>query len=348
MIERKRDASTAVRRIGAAGRALAFLMFALAGAAFPACAMPGSGSTAGLVPPTAAEDPNLPSFPITVAGRTRLVHYRSYGDAANPVLLVAPGSLSDIRAYLPFRAFADKYRVVLWDLRGNGLSERVSAPELSFDSMVEEMHQVKLRFSPSAPVTLVGHSWSAAFAAMYGAKYPADTEQLVLMEPPGLKSEYMAAAQQILRLTSVEYCDMNVFQESLAPTDNERLDFAMLAMLNSGVRDFFVDVNRRPDWPVWRVGGLALIVWERSLVNASGVWEYDLTAGLGNYPNQVLLVGSSHSPIGYAFQETYAKPLFKSASVLRIEQSGHRMITEQWAELESGLRAWLKHCGSAS
>ncbi len=317
--------------------------------ALPSCAMPsadGMTKTPGLVPPTAAEDPNLQSLPITVSGYERRVHYRSYGDASNPVLLVAPGSLSDVRAYLPFRAFADKYRVVLWDLRGNGLSERVSAAELSFDAMVEEMHQVKMCFSPNAPVTLVGHAWSAAFAAMYAARYPADTAQLVLMEPPGLKSEYMAAAQQILRLTSVEYCDMNVFQDSLAPTDHERLDFEMLAMLDSGVRDFFVDVNDRPAWPVWRVGGLALIVWERSLVNASGAWQYDLTAGLGGYPNPVLIVGSSHSPIGYAFQETYTKPLFPSARVLHIEQSGHRMITEQWAQLETGLRVYLKQYGN--
>jgi pimeloyl-ACP methyl ester carboxylesterase len=258
---------------------------------------------------------------------------------------VAPGSLSDIRAYLPFRAFADKYRVVLWDLRGNGLSERVSAEELGFDAMVEEMHAVKQAFSPAVPVTLVGHSWSAAFAAMYAAKYPADTEQLVLMEPPGLKSEYMAAARQILRLTSVEYCDMNAFQESLAPTDHERLDFAMLAMLDSGVRDFFVDVTHRPEWPVWRVGGLALIVWERALVNPSGAWEYDLTADMEDYPNPVLLVGSSHSPIGYAFQEKYAKPLFRDATVLRVEDSGHRMITEQWASLEASLRANLLRYG---
>jgi proline iminopeptidase len=338
--------------ITATARVVCAIFLVLSSVAFPSCAnpaqggFPASGGTAGLVPPTADEDPNLASIAVTVAGHRRLVHYRTYGDKGNPVLLVAPGSLSDIRAYLPFCAFADRYRVVLWDLRGNGLSERVSADELSFGAMVEEMHQVKLLFSPDAPATIVGHSWSAAFAAMYAARYPDDTEQLVLMEPPGLKSEYMAAAQQILRLTSVEYCDMNVFQGTLSPTDHEKLDYAMLSMLDSGVRDFFVDVNHRPAWPVWRVGGLALIVWERSLVDASGSWQYDLTSGLGGYPHPVLIVGSSHSPIGYAFQEKYTKPLFRSASVLRIEQSGHRMITEQWAQLEAGLRANLVHYGN--
>ncbi len=43
---------------------------------------------------------------------------RSYGDSANPVLMIAPGSLSDIRAYMPFTVFQDRYFVVLWDMRG--------------------------------------------------------------------------------------------------------------------------------------------------------------------------------------------------------------------------------------
>jgi proline iminopeptidase len=294
-----------------------------------------------LVPPTVDEDGRLPSITISVAGHERKIHVRTWGDTSNPVLMVAPGSLSDIRAYLPFASFSDRYFVVLWDLRGNGLSERVTAGELSFDAMVEEMHQVKLHYSPSAPVTVVGHSWSAAFAAMYLSKYPSDTEQAILMEPPGLKAEYMKDSSAILNLTSAEYCNLVWFQGSLAPTDHEKLDFSMLAMLDSGVRDFFVDRDHRPPWPVWRVGGYALIVWERALVGRTGSWDYDMSVGLDGYPHTVLIVGSSHSPIGYAFQERTNARVFRSVKILGIENSGHRMITEQWAQLDSGLRGYL-------
>jgi pimeloyl-ACP methyl ester carboxylesterase len=294
-----------------------------------------------LVPPTAAEDGNLPSISISVAGYTRTVHVRTFGNPENPVLLVAPGSLSDIRAYMPFQTFSDAYFVVLWDMRGNGLSERVTKNELEPEIMAQEIHVMKEYFSPEKKVTVIGHSWSANFLAIYCGLYPEDTIQAVLLEPTALHSDFTEGLNSVLNLTSVGYCDMNWFHASLTPDDHEKLDFSMLAMLESGVRDFFVDITEKPDWPVWRVGGFALIVWENSLLNSSGKWEYDHSAGLINYSNTVLLAGSSHSPIGYEFQEQYNAPLFPSAEVLRIEQSGHRIITEQWAALEEGLRNYL-------
>ena len=294
-----------------------------------------------LVPATVAEDALLPSEEITVAGYTRSVHLRRYGNPSDPVMMVAPGSLSDIRAYAPFRAFTDAYYVVLWDMRGCGLSERVSSDELAIATMAEEMHQVKLLLSPDEPVTVVGHSWSASFAAIYCGIYPDDTAQAILIEPPGLSSDYMEGLNQVLNLTSVGYGDMNWFQASLAPADHEQLDFTMLAMLEAGVRDFFVDIENKPPWPIWRVGGLALLVWEREVLGSAGRWDFDHTAGLDVYPHTVLLVGSSHSPVGYEFQRDYNARAFASVELLYIDQSGHRMITEQWDALEAGLRGYL-------
>lgn len=297
---------------------------------------------ADLVPSTVVDDPSLPRLSLTVAGRSRLIHYRSYGDSSAHVFLVAHGSLSDMRAYLPFASFADKYRVVLWDMRGSGLSERVSRDELAVEDMVEEIHQMKLRFSPAAPVVVLGHSWSAIFVARYLAEHPDEVSSAILMEPFGLKDSYMADLPAIVNLTRTGYLDMSWSSSSISPLDHERLDFRMLGMLTSGVRNFFKDPDNPPPWPVWRVGGLALLTWEASILNSAGAYSYDFTQGLGDYEGRVLLVGSQYSPIGYAFQERRHLPLFRNASCLRIEDSGHRMITEQWAALEGGVRAFLE------
>ena len=53
------------------------------------------------------------------------------------------GSLSDMRAYLPLSELQDAYYVIMWDQRGNGLSERVTEEELSYDAMVEEIEAVR-------------------------------------------------------------------------------------------------------------------------------------------------------------------------------------------------------------
>ncbi|MCA9490869.1 MAG: hypothetical protein KC621_13160 [Myxococcales bacterium] len=111
-----------------------------------------------LVPPTVVDDPALPQATITVAGRERSIHLVELGDPEAPVLMITHGSASDIRPYEALEALADDWRVVFWDLRGNGLSERVPADELDPEDMAEEMDAVRRLVSPNAPTILMGHS----------------------------------------------------------------------------------------------------------------------------------------------------------------------------------------------
>lgn len=298
-----------------------------------------------LVPPTVVDDPGLPRMEINVLGNRRLVHYRTYGDPANPVLFVMPGSLSDLFCYLPFEDFSDSYFVVLWDQRGQGLSQRVDRDELSFDAMVEEIRQMKNAFSPSTPINLIGHSWSAIFALLYAGEYPSDVGRLILMEPFGFSSEIMLKADAgVLNLFTSGYLDMAWFS-GMVPLDNhDVLDFRMRGMLTSGVRPFFKDPDHFPPWPVCRVGGLALLVWESALME--GVqWAFDYGPSAASVQSHVLLVGSKYSYIGYDFQRTWNAPLFTGASsvhALLVPDSGHRMITENWNALKTGIRSFLE------
>jgi len=293
-----------------------------------------------LVPPTVDQKPDLPALAIEVAGHQRLVHYQTFGDPENPALLIMHGSLSDICAYLPLQELQDKYFVVFWDQRGNGLSERVTEQELSYEAMVEEIHALKNHFSPDRPVTLMGHSWSADFVAMYLAEHPEAVDQAILMEPFGLKSDFMEAVSVPMNLTSKGYLDMMYSSKYMTPKDHETLDYQMLSVLRSGVRSYFCDKDHLPPWPVCRVGGFALIIWEKNLLNGAK-YDYDFTRGLSAFSGEVLLVGSSCSPIGYAFQEEYHRPLFQHAQVLNIENSGHRIVTEQYEALVNGLHNFL-------
>lgn len=324
-----------IRRFGMTGSAVF-----LAGLVIVGCTLNPTDS-GNLVPETADENPNLPQVQITLNGTRRTIHLREFGDAANPLLFILPGSISDVRAYLPLQVLADKYHVVMWDLLGNGLSERVGRKDLSADAVAEQIHLMKELFSPENPMTLIGHSWSAVFAAYYAGGYPGELTQLVLIEPPGLKDSFMEDVGQSLNLFTEGYLDMMYSRTYLTGRDHESLDYAMLATLKSGVRDFFCDENPMPDWPIWRAGGFALIVWESAILN-HGAYDYDFTEGLEALTTPVLLVGSSCSPIGYTFQEKYNAGIFPNASVLRIENSGHRIITEQFEALLSGLHDYLE------
>jgi proline iminopeptidase len=297
-----------------------------------------------LVPPTVVDDPGLPRREITVLGKKRLVHWRTSGNPTNPVLFVMPGSLSDVFCYRPFEQFSDTYYVVLWDQRGQGLSQRVDRGELGYDAMVEEIKAMKDALSPAKPISLLGHSWSAIFALLYAGKYPDDVTRLILMEPFGFTSEIMSKADAgVLNLFTPGYLDMAWFS-GMAPLDShDALDFRMRGMLTSGVRPFFKDPDHFPEWPVRRVGGLALLAWESALLEGAQ-WRFDFSPSAASVTARVLLVGSQYSYIGYDFQRTWNAPLFsKAASVetLLVPDSGHRMITENWNALKAGVGTFL-------
>lgn len=293
-----------------------------------------------LVPATVNENPELPSLTVKVADRERMIHYRTFGNPDNPVLFVIHGSLSDMRAFLPFEVFADKYYTVMWDLRGNGLSERCTAPELKIEEMVNEIRALKHIFSPDRAVSIVAHSWAGLFAARYMALYPSETKQAVLIEPYMLSSEIADSANVKLDLFTEGFIDAIYQSNYLSAKDHEMLDYQGLGVLNAGVTNFYCDPDDLPEWPVWRVGVYAAVTWENQITDGAA-FDYNYTEGLSEYKNKVLLVGGSCSPIGYEFQQKYHKPLFRNAEVLGIENAGHRLVTEKFDLLVKGVKNYL-------
>lgn len=308
----------------------------------PSCIDASSPGT--LVPPTVDQDPNLPGMNIVLRGAKRRVHVRTFGDASKPVLLVLPGSASDIRAYLPLKVLADAYHVVMYDLPGNGLSERVGAEDLGFTAMTASIEAVRQQVSPNRPITLLGHSWSAAIATEYLAAHPEAVYQAILIEPPGLTGAFQREAGLALDLLAPGYLQM-VWGSEYMPVDHEGLDYQMLAMSRSEIRHFYCPGQPNPEWPVWRPGALAVIEWERSILDGASIASYDFTRGIDRFSGEILLVGTDCSPIGTEFQKKTNLTVLPHASLLHIPRSSHRILTEQLDVLVAGLRAFLKPAG---
>lgn len=81
------------------------------------------------------------------------------------------------------RALAATHRVLCYDLRGHGLSER---PATGYDvaTMAADLAAVVEGFAGEAPVTLVGHSFGALVALEHARRHPARVARLVLVEAP--------------------------------------------------------------------------------------------------------------------------------------------------------------------
>jgi proline iminopeptidase len=305
---------------------------------------------ATLVPTTVERDLRLPSIAITVAGRTRRVHLQTFGDSVRgdtvrPVLLALHGSLSDHRMLLPLAALADRYRVVLWDQRGNGLSERVPRDEYTFDAVVEEIDRIADRFARGRPVTLVGHSFGAMYAALYMSRHPARVREAALLEPGGLNGAIMGATfRDVINVALLEreVARTSWQNEVLTATDHDALDLkALLVLANGRQTNYFCDPQRPPPADVWRPGGYVEYLRGTLMGNGFGRFRYDFAAGLDTVDRPVLLVGASCSALGPAFQRRWHGPLFRRATLATLTGVGHRMLTEDPGAVLRVLRDFL-------
>lgn len=300
----------------------------------------GCMDAGALVPETVVDNPDLPAATIRVGGVARRIHLRREGPEDGPVVMVIPGVASDVHAYENLFALADTAHVVMWDLRGNGLSERVPLEELGFSGIPEEIEAVRALVAGEAPVVVVGHSWSAAMIVMWMARHAEGVRGVVLMEPPALRPEDQADVPLDIDPFAAEYLDLQWSDGAVGAVDHDWLDYKTLGLLPRGLEAFLCDPDDPPTWPVWRPGGLALVGWQAQVLR-DGHFDYDFTAGLDAVGLPTLIVGSSCSFIGADFQARVNLPLFPDGELLRVDDSGHRIVIEQPEVLVDGIRAWM-------
>lgn len=302
------------------------------------------GSPGALVPPTVDEDPSLPRLALEVEGVSREVHARVFGDPDQPALLVLHGSLGDHRAFLPFEAIADRYEVVMWDQRGNGLSERVEPAEYTQASIVAEIEAIRQHVSPDAPVTLVGHSFGGMYAALYTSTHPDRVDQLALLEPGGLNGEIFGGTfGDIIEVDLLaEGLSAMMWQsEVLTPDTHAAIDYRALLYLLDSTADYFCDPENPPPIPVWRPGGVVDTLRGDVLGRRGFRFDFDFAAGLDVWPGDVLLVGGSCGGLGAPFQERWHVPLFRDPALVEVPGVGHRLVAEDPEAVLDVLRAFL-------
>jgi proline iminopeptidase len=274
-----------------------------------------------IVPPTASEDVDLPQLTIIVKGHSRKLHLQTFGDSSKPPLFVLPGGPgADFRLMLPLKAIADSFYVVMWDPRGAGLSERVPKEELTFESFIEEIAEVKKQLSPNKKISLIGHSYGALLITRYTSENSAEVDKLILIEPGWINH----ARNLRDKGGSVNFLDGQEFfwtNELLTSTDHAAADYKAIDLLPKASRSYTCDNSIVTNEPMWRFGTYHYYVLtknDRQLPN-----EYNWAKGIENFNGRISVIAGTCGANSESFQRETNMADLPGASLNIINGAGH-------------------------
>jgi proline iminopeptidase len=298
-------------------------------------------SPGAIVPPTASEDAALPQLTVNVQGHSRKLHLQTFGDSSKPPVFVLPGGPGgDFRIMLPLKALTDSFYVVMWDPHGAGLSERVPKEELSFESFIEEIVELKKQLSPNKKISLIGHSYGGLFISRYTSEHPTDVDKLILIEPGGLnrsrKSNYNGGA--------VSFLDGQEFfwtNELLTSTDHAAADYKAIDLLPKASRNFTCNNTITTNYPMWRFGAYQYYIVTKNERQLPG--NYNWANGIQNFSGHISIIAGTCGAASESFQRNTNVMDLPTASIQIINGAGHlTLFTEYSSELLKDIRIALR------
>jgi pimeloyl-ACP methyl ester carboxylesterase len=102
-------------------------------------------------------------------------------------------------------ALARTHRVLLYDLRGHGRSERATSGYDSF-TLTQDLEGLLDALGVDGPVSLVGHSYGALVASRYALRNPGRVKSMALIEMP-LPPSQLPELKSFLDLTPAQMAD---------------------------------------------------------------------------------------------------------------------------------------------
>ncbi len=311
--------------------------------AFTGCLDPGAPGN--LVPRTVVEDPSLPR--IEIAGA--LLHAEAFGDPAAPIVMVLHGGPgSDYRALLPLKALADDgYRVVFWDQRGAGLSQRFEASHYTMAGYLEDLRLVVEHYTvvPGQPLVFIGHSWGAMYLTWFineHGDYGGRVRGAILSEPGAFNEaqldDFMKRFQAAYSITGEPLNDMFWASQFMSPDDQARADY--LRRIGALEGSPFEHNDPNDPAPAWRLGAVV-----NKALNDLAEQGFDFTTHLGSFRTKVLFLrGELNTVHTLEHQQTLAAS-WPVHEIITIPGTGHEMIWERPDDYLAHTRDYFQSIG---
>lgn len=230
-------------------------------------------------------------------------------------------------------ALAESHRVLMYDLRGHGLSERCESG-FTLDEMADDLRAV-LASAGDEPVMLVGHSYGGSLALRYAASHPEQVRRLVLVEAPvPVISDNIDSLLWVKRRQG--QAGSNRGEELLERLDDEQKK-ELFGDLPPVMQDALMRTGKRPNLLLAQIMGLIANTTMVDDVMSEPPFEEE---ELARVQCPVLLCYGEFSPMRPKPGHMLLTAL-KDAE-LKILPGGHSLPQEATAELIDAIREFLK------
>lgn len=293
------------------------------------------------LPPTVTEDQRLPKIII----RGAALHSEAFGEPEDPILLfLHDGPFSDYKNVLYLRSLAqERVRVVLYDQRGCGLSQRSEKWHYAIDEHVEDLHAIITYYKKykEQKVILFGHGLGGALATAYINRFRENIAGAVFAEPDGFTPDlFKSYGERSGRLSLIRtFLKSQQIQIGLPTTSAEQH-----AMDDQRLKSFLEKEIKIPrshehdrQLRLWRPGAIAI----NGLMTLADKNAYHITDNLSGFNPRVLFLfdaGNRSYGIQFALQEA---AFFRNYQLLQISHSGREFIYDKRDEILIALKGYL-------
>jgi proline iminopeptidase len=283
-----------------------------------------------------------------VAGNGVELHSRAIGRGPRSIVVLhgGPGFSMEYLAD-DLAPLGDRHRLIFYDQRGAGRSTLVRDREaLDAQRFVDDLEAVRRHFGIEQ-LTLLGHSWGAAIAALYALREPARVAALLLVGAIPLRRDALVGTFERLAADRSPEARARLAERRKAWLADPGDAAACRAYYEAWFEPFYADGsaarNSKGDFCAGPAAAL------RNKVDSVDRWamdslgDYDWRAALAAVPARSLIVHGSDDVIAVDDAREWAAAL-PNARLLLFERAGHFPYVEQPARFFAAIETFVDGC----